>query len=90
MGFAHYQEEEYIISSSIMIMMIGISTFLGALGLAALLWGIRTGQFDDQSKFIDGARFDGEDELRDAIRMEEKREKAAKKKRKEKEYRPPD
>ncbi|NKQ41224.1 MAG: cbb3-type cytochrome oxidase assembly protein CcoS [Sulfurovum sp.] len=82
-------------SSSIMAMMIGISTFLGALGLAALIWGVRTGQFDDESKFIDGARFDGEDELRDAIKMDEKKKKAQEKVKKakaakEKNYMPPD
>lgn len=71
--------------------MIGVSTLLGALGLIALLWGIKTGQFDDQSKFIDSARFDGEDALRDAVMMEEKKKKRQeKKKREEKEYMPPD
>jgi len=77
-------------SGSIITMMIGISTFLGALGLAALIWGIRTGQFDDQSKFIDGARFDNEEELRDAIQMEEKKKQAKVKADKEKNYRPVD
>ena len=78
-------------SEDIVIMMIGISTLLGALGLIGLLWGIKTGQFDDQSKFIDGARFDGEDALRDAVMMEEKKKKhKEKKKPKETEYRPPD
>jgi len=77
-------------SSSIMALMIGVSTFLGALGLIALIWGIRTGQFDDQSKFIDGARFDNEEELRDAIQMEEKKKKAKAKADKEKNYRPAD
>jgi len=76
------------VSPGIIALMIGVSTFLGALGLAALLWGLKTGQFDDQDKFLDGARFDGEEELRDAIMMEEKK-KAAKAKR-EKEYRPVD
>ena len=69
-------------SESIVILMISVSTFLGALGLIALLWGVKTGQFDDQSKFIDAARFDGEEELRDAVMMEEKK-KAQKMKRKE-------
>jgi len=59
-------------SESIVILMISVSTFLGALGLIALLWGVKTGQFDDQSKFIDAARYDGEEELRDAVMMEEK------------------
>ena len=53
--------------------MLGVSTFLGALGLIALLWGVRTGQFDDESKFIDGARYDNEEDLQDAKMMEEKR-----------------
>jgi len=77
-------------SGSIMTMMIGISTFLGALGLAALIWGIKTGQFDDQSKFIDGARFDNEEELQDAIQMEEKKKRAKAKAKKEKNYMPAD
>ena len=70
-------------SDSIVILMIGVSTFLGALGLIALLWGVKTGQFDDQSKFIDAARFDGEEELRDAAMMQEKK-KVQKKKAEEK------
>jgi cbb3-type cytochrome oxidase maturation protein len=63
-----------------MALMLGVSTFLGALGLLALLWGLRTGQFDDQSKFLDGARFDNEEELRDAVMMEKKRREALEKK----------
>jgi cbb3-type cytochrome oxidase maturation protein len=71
-----------------MAMMIGVSTILGLIALSALLWGLKTGQFDDQNKFID-SRFDGNEELQDAIRMEEKKRKAIEKKR-ESEYRPPD
>ena len=79
-------------SDSIMALMLGVSTFLGALGLIALLWGLRSGQFDDQAKFLDGARFDGEEELRDAVMMERKKKEALerKKKEKKKEYRPAD
>ena len=86
-------------SESIVILMISVSTFLGALGLIALLWGVKTGQFDDQSKFIDAARFDGEEELRDAAMMqdrqkEQKKKAQAKKKKevqeKEKNYMPAD
>jgi len=79
-------------SENVIITMIGISTLLGATGLAALLWGVKTGQFDDKSKFIDAARFDNEEELKDAVMMEEKR-KAREKKRKEeqkKKYMPAD
>jgi len=79
-------------SENIVILMIGVSTFLGALGLIALLWGVKTGQFDEQSKFIDAARFDGEEELRDAVMMENKKKAREKKKKEEKEknYMPPD
>ncbi len=75
-------------SSNVLAVMIGISTFLGALGLVALLWGLKTGQFDDTSKFLDGARFDGEEELRDAVMMEEKKKKALEKRRKDKRVMP--
>ncbi len=78
-------------SDTVMTLMLSVSTFLGALGLIALLWGLKTGQFDDQSKFLDGARFDGEDELRDAVMMEKKKQEALKrKKEKEKSYMPVD
>jgi len=80
-------------SDSIMTLMLGVSTFLGALGLIALLWGLRTGQFDDQAKFLDGARFDGEEELRDAVMMERKKKEALEKKKakeEKKDYRPAD
>lgn len=79
-------------SENVVIMMISVSTLLGALGLIGLLWGIKTGQFDDQSKFIDAARFDSVDDLRDAAIMEEKKKKHQEKnKEKEnKEYMPPD
>ena len=83
-------------SENIVILMIGVSTFLGALGLIALLWGVKTGQFDDQSKFIDAARYDGEEELRDAVMMQKKQEEQKQKTRlkkeeeKQKEYMPPD
>jgi len=75
-------------SSGIVALMLGVSTFLGALGLAALLWGLKTGQFEDLTRFLDGARNDSEEDLRDAVEMERKKKEALKKRKKE--YRPPD
>jgi len=75
-------------SESVVILMIGISTFLGALGLIGLLWAVKTGQFDDESKFIDATRYDNEEDLRDAVMMEEKK-KLREEKRKSS-YSPPD
>ncbi len=82
-------------SEGIVSLMIGISTFLGAIGLGALIWAVRTGQFDDHSKFIDAVRHDNEEDLQDAAMMEAKK-KAHKEKirkerlQKEKNYRPAD
>lgn len=82
-------------SENIVILMIGVSTFLGAIGLIALIWAVRTGQFDDHSKFIDAVRHDNEEDLKDAALMQEKKqaykEKIKQEKReKEKNYRPAD
>ncbi len=70
-------------------MMLGASTLLGAFGLWALLWGIRSGQFDDHQKFLDGAQFDSEEALNDAVNLEKKKEAILRKKR-EANYAPPD
>ncbi len=78
-------------SDNVITLMLGISTALGAFGLFALIWGIKTGQFDDQAKFLDGAKFDSEEDFKDAVMMEKKKQEAIKrKKEKEKNYRPVD
>jgi cbb3-type cytochrome oxidase maturation protein len=55
-------------------MMLGVSIFLGAIALIAFLWAIKNGQFDDEEKFLNAVKFDGEDDLNDAVKQEEKRE----------------
>lgn len=82
-------------SEGIVTLMIGVSTFLGAIGLLALIWAVRTGQFDDHSKFIDAVRHDNEEDLQDAVQMAAKKEAHKEKIRqerleKEKNYRPAD
>lgn len=76
-------------SSGIIALMVGVSIILGSIALLALLWGLKTGQFDDEQKFINAARYDSEEELKDAQMMEQKREKA-KKRKQDSGYRPPD
>lgn len=58
----------------IIVMMLGVSIFLGAVALFAFLWAIKNGQFDDEEKFLNAAKFDGEDELNDAFEQEQKRD----------------
>jgi cbb3-type cytochrome oxidase maturation protein len=88
-------------SENIVILMISVSTFLGAIGLVALIWAVRSGQFDDHHKFTEAVRHDNEEDLKDAVMMEKKRKAYEEKKRlkeeilqerleKERDYRPPD
>ncbi|ARR03364.1 MULTISPECIES: cbb3-type cytochrome oxidase assembly protein CcoS [Campylobacter] len=70
--------------------MLGISTLLGAAALFGLLWGVKTRQFDDYSKFLDGTKFDSEDALNDAINLEKRKKELIKKNNKDSGYRPPD
>lgn len=55
-------------------MMLGVSILLGAVALFAFLWAIKNGQFDDEERFLNAAKFDGEDELNDALKQEQKKE----------------
>ncbi len=61
-------------SNWVIAMMLGVSIFLGAVALFAFLWAIKNGQFDDEEKFLNAAKFDGEDELNDALKQEQKKE----------------
>ncbi|WP_345992923.1 cbb3-type cytochrome oxidase assembly protein CcoS [Sulfurimonas sp. HSL-1716] len=65
--------------SWVIAMMLGVSIFLGSIALAAFLWGIKSGQFDDEEKFLNAVKFDGEEELNDAALQQKKRDKLKKK-----------
>ena len=68
--------------SWVIAMMLGASIFLGAVALFAFLWAIKNGQFDDEEKFLNAAKFDNQEDLNDAVNIEKKREEL------KKEYRP--
>ena len=68
--------------SWVIAMMLGASIFLGAIALFAFLWAIKNGQFDDEEKFLNAAKYDGEEELNDAANKEFKKERL------KKEYKP--
>lgn len=65
-------------SEGVVILMISVSTILGALGLMGLLWAVRNGQFDDSSKFKDATKFDNIEDLQDAALQDEKKKQALK------------
>ncbi len=76
-------------SSEIVAMMLGVSLFLGGIALFAFLWGLKSGQFDDEEKFLNAAKFDNEEDLQRAAEAQKKKEELLAKKRAQKEqYRP--
>lgn len=60
--------------SSIIVMMMSVSIFLGLIALFGFLWAVKNGQFDDEDKFLNATKYDGEDELNDAVKLEKKKE----------------
>ncbi|WP_457749263.1 cbb3-type cytochrome oxidase assembly protein CcoS [Sulfurimonas sp.] len=60
-------------------MMLGASIFLGSIALFAFLWALKSGQFDDEEKFLNAVKFDGEEDLNDAVNQERKKEELQKK-----------
>lgn len=69
--------------SWVIAMMLGASLFLGGIALAAFLWGIKNGQFDDETKMMNQVQYDDESELNDAANQQRKQETMNKK-----EYKP--
>ena len=67
-------------SSSIVGMMLGASIFLGSIALVAFLWGLKTGQFDDGEKMMNTVRFDSDEDLREAVELQKRKEELKKKK----------
>jgi len=60
--------------SWVITMMLGASVFLGAIALFGFLWAVKNGQFDDENKFLNATKFDGEEELNDAVNLEKRKE----------------
>jgi len=54
--------------------MLLVSLGLGSLGLGAFLWGLKTGQFDDANKFLDGALHDSEEDLNVAKKIKDRKD----------------
>jgi cbb3-type cytochrome oxidase maturation protein len=53
------------------------SLLLGGIGVTAFIWGLKSGQFDDEKKMTHGLLFDGEEEYIEAINREERLKTAA-------------
>lgn len=78
--------------NSVIAMMLGVSVFLAFCATWALVWGIKNKQFDDYEKFLGGTKYDSEEALNDAYKMEMRKKNALNERdvSDEKGYRPPD
>lgn len=56
--------------------MLFVSLLLGLTGLIAFVWGLRTGQFDDEKKMMKGILYDNPEDLNEAAEAEKKRKEA--------------
>lgn len=52
---------------------VGILVSFSLLGI--LIWAIKSGQFEDNKKAMDGLLFDSTEDLQNAVRLEEKQKK---------------
>ncbi len=59
-------------SDDVIILMLGASTLLGAFGLFAFIWGLKTEQFDDQDKMMSSVLFDNEEDLNRKAKLDKK------------------
>jgi thioredoxin reductase (NADPH) len=57
--------------TTLMFMLFG-SLLLGGIGVTAFIWGLKSGQFDDEKKMTHGLLFDGEEEYIEAINREQR------------------
>ena len=55
---------------NILSLMLFGSLILGSLGVIGFVWGLKSGQFDDEKKFTHGLLFDDDEELRDAAKKD--------------------
>lgn len=60
-------------NTTMVAVMLATSIVIGLIGLIAFLWGLKSGQFDDEKKMMQGVLFDSEEDLRHAARDNSKK-----------------
>ncbi len=61
-------------NTEILTIMLVVSVLMGLVGLIAFLWGIKSGQFDDEKRMLESVLYDSTSDLNEAI-LQEKRQK---------------
>ncbi len=61
-------------NTEILTIMLVVSVLMGLVGLIAFLWGVKSGQFDDEKRMLESVLYDSSSDLNEAI-LQEKRQK---------------
>ncbi|WQZ06282.1 cbb3-type cytochrome oxidase assembly protein CcoS [Helicobacter pylori] len=61
-------------NTEILTIMLVVSVLMGLVGLTAFLWGVKSGQFDDEKRMLESVLYDSTSDLNEAI-LQEKRQK---------------
>ncbi|OOQ09544.1 cytochrome oxidase maturation protein, cbb3-type [Helicobacter pylori] len=60
-------------NTEILTIMLVVSVLMGLIGLIAFLWGVKSGQFDDEKRMLESVLYDSTSDLNEAI-LQEKRQ----------------
>ncbi|WP_187935542.1 cbb3-type cytochrome oxidase assembly protein CcoS [Helicobacter pylori] len=60
-------------NTEILTIMLVVSVLMGLVGLIAFLWGVKSGQFDDEKHMLESVLYDSASDLNEAI-LQEKRQ----------------
>ncbi|GAA9299125.1 cbb3-type cytochrome oxidase assembly protein CcoS [Helicobacter pylori] len=61
-------------NTEILTIMLVVSVLMGLIGLIAFLWGVKSGQFDDEKRMLESVLYDSASDLNEAILQEERQE----------------
>ncbi|EJC12318.1 cbb3-type cytochrome oxidase assembly protein CcoS [Helicobacter pylori] len=61
-------------NTEILTIMLVVSVLMGLVGLIAFLWGVKSGQFDDEKRMLESVLYDSTSDLNEAI-LQEKHQK---------------
>ncbi|GAA8076427.1 cbb3-type cytochrome oxidase assembly protein CcoS [Helicobacter pylori] len=60
-------------NTEILTIMLVVSVLMGLIGLIAFLWGVKSGQFDDEKRMLESVLYDSTSDLNEAV-LQEKRQ----------------
>ncbi|GAA9911166.1 cbb3-type cytochrome oxidase assembly protein CcoS [Helicobacter pylori] len=61
-------------NTEILTIMLVVSVLMGLIGLVAFLWGVKSGQFDDEKRMLESVLYDSTNDLNEAILQEKHQE----------------